>query len=252
MIRAAERQPAYVLHRRAFRETSVIVDLLSRDFGLVGGVVRGIKGPRRRGYDIEPFGEVAATWRGRGQLVTVLRCESVAPRRLAGDVLFAGFYVNELLIKTLRQEEPVAGLFHHYGQALEGMASGEELEGALRVFERRLLEELGYGLVFDVDVRSGRPIDSGKFYRLVDSEGFQEAASAPMQAVGNGSAPLVLTGSQVAAIDAGDYADRLVRRAAKRIFRRALEPHLDGRQLTTRRLFAARAALPAREIETNG
>lgn len=243
MLPAADRQPAYVLHRRAFRETSAIVELLTRDYGRVGGVARGVKRSRNV-HHIEPFGQVAATWRGRGQLVNVLRTEPLAPCRLGGDALFAGLYLNELLMRTLSHQEPVAALFRHYGEAVSKLATGAPVETALRAFERRLLEELGYGLAFNMDIASGRPIDRVKEYLVVAGEGFREA---PANGAVNGAGTarpedaLRLTGAQIAALDVEDYRDAGVRLAAKRVFRGALELRLGGKPLATRKLFGARA-----------
>lgn len=249
MLPAADRQPAYVLHRRAFRETSAIVELLTRDYGRVGGVARGVKRSRNV-HHIEPFGQVAATWRGRGQLVNVLRTEPLAPCQLGGYALFAGLYLNELLMRTLSHQEPVAALFRHYGEAVSRLAAGAPVETALRAFERRLLEELGYGLAFNVDIASGRPIDRVKEYLMVAGEGFREA---PVNGTvnGAGAAPpggalrtkdaLRLTGAQIAALDVEDYGEADIRLAAKRVFRRALELRLGGKPLATRKLFGARA-----------
>lgn len=243
MPRPAERQPAHVLHRRPYRETSVIVELLTQDFGRVSGVVRGARGGASH---LEPFSEVVVTWRGRGQMVTVLRWESKAVPRLSGDCLFAGLYVNELLVKTLGHDEPVAALFAHYREALAGLLACNDIAPVLRTFERRLLDELGYGLAFDVDVRSGRPIDRGSRYDIVVGEGFREraanAARVPRSSGRNGSGPLVLTGSEISAIAVGDYRSNTVRRAAKQIFGRALELRLGGRRLATRSLLGARPA----------
>lgn len=248
MAPPAECQPAYVLHRRAFRETSTIVELLTLDFGRVSGVVRGARGGRRRSCHIEPFTHISATWRGRGQLVNVLRCEAVAPTQLGGDTLFAGLYLNELLMRTLSQEEPVAALFSHYGEALTSLGAERDLEPILRTFERRLLEQLGYGLTFDVDVRSGAPIDGDKTYGMTIGEGFHELRDAPPVRGDNPCAagrqvPFALSGWQIAAMGAGDYRQRTVRQAAKRVFRRALELRLGGRRLTTRSLFTARSGI---------
>lgn len=232
VARPAERQPAYILHRRPFRETSAIVEFLSRDFGRIGGVVRGARGRRRRTMQIEPFQEVAVSWRGRGQLVNVIGSEGVGVCRLAGEQLFAGLYLNELLVKTLSPEEPMPAVFARYGETLSALAGGADLEPALRVFERRLLDELGYGLSFDHDVRSGRPIDADAAYELVPGEGFQAARSASSGFV---------SGRQIAAMAAGDYRETAVRRAAKRVFRLALRPRLRS-ALATRALFAGRTA----------
>lgn len=265
MIQPADRQPGYVLHRRAYRESSALVELLTRDFGLVGAVMRGVKRSARSARDLEPFGRIAVSWRGRGQLVTVLRAETIARRNLSGDALFAGLYINELLVKTLGREEPVADLFDSYDAAIASLArvqssivapgarnhsstdagqrrGFDELEPILRTFERRLLDELGYGIAFDVDVANGRPIEPGRMYRVVEGEGFREVDKRET------SPKEVFDGAQIAAMNAGEYRDRAVLQGAKQILRRAIAVRLDGKPLVTRRLFtAARHLTPSQE-----
>lgn len=240
MLPAAKDQPAYVLHRRAFRETSAIVELLTRDYGRVAAVVRGVKGGGRPRVSIEPFTKVEVAWRGRGQMVTVIGSEAVQARHLKGDALFAGLYVNELLIKTLEPQEPVEAVFRAYGATLTALADDANLEPALRLFEKGLLDELGYGLVFDVDVKTGLPIEAHKTYQAVDGEGFHE--------IGNGgdhrasARAGVLTGAEITAIANGDFTGSRARAAAKRILRRALRERLAGKRLNTRELFTNHAA----------
>jgi len=253
MVQPADRQPCYVLHRRAYRESSALLELLTRDFGVVGAVVRGVKRSPRSAHDVEPFGRLAVSWRGRGQLVTLLGSETLVRHRLAGDALFAGLYINELLVKTLGREEPVEALFHGYDAAIESLAGLDMprvddevgsvdreaygaggLEPILRTFERRLLDELGYGIAFDVDISSGRPIEPGRFYRLVDGEGFREVDAAK-----NPPSVPTFDGSQIAAMNAGEYRNPAVLKGAKHVLRRAIALRLGGRTLTTRQLFAA-------------
>lgn len=237
MLPAAKDQPAYVLHRRAFRETSAIVELLTRDFGRVAGVVRGVKGGGRQRMSIEPFTKIEVAWRGRGQMVTVIGSEAVQATHLTGDALFAGLYVNELLIKTLQPQEPAESVFRHYGTALTALAADDDLEPALRRFEKGLLDELGYGMVFDVDIKTGLPIEADKVYRAVDGEGFHET--------GNGGTATTehettLTGAEITAIGNGDFTGRRARAGAKLVLRRALRQRLAGKRLNTRQLFARR------------
>ena len=245
MLPAAKDQPAYVLHRRAFRETSAIVELLTQDYGRVAAVVRGVKGGGRQRMSIEPFTMVEVAWRGRGQMVTVIGSEAVQATHLKGDALFAGLYVNELLIKTLEPQEPVEAVFGAYGATLTALAADENLEPALRLFEKGLLDELGYGLVFDVDIKTGLPIEADKTYQAVDGEGFHE--------VGNGGDPSpeahtrpsgregTLTGAEIIAIANGDFTGSRARAAAKQVLRRALRQRLAGKRLNTRELFTHRA-----------
>ena len=260
MVEPADRQPAYVLHRRAYRESSALVELLTRDFGVVGAVMRGVKRSHKRVHDLEPFGRIAVSWRGRGQLVTLLHAETASRHRLTGDALFAGLYINELAVKTLGREEPVEALFHAYDAAIGALArigppmngdacavDGESrrsdaLEPILRTFERRLLDELGYGIAFDVDISNGRPIEPGRTYRVVDGEGFREVDQAQ-----HAAAARLFDGGQIAAMNAGEYRDPVVLQGAKHVLRRAIALRLGGRPLTTRRLFAAaRLSTPER------
>ena len=237
MLPAAKDQPAYVLHRRAFRETSVIVELLTRDYGRVAAVVRGVKGGGRPRMSIEPFTEIEVAWRGRGQMVTVIGSEAVQATHLTGDALFAGLYVNELLIKTLQPQEPVESVFGHYGTTLTALAVDDDLEPALRRFEKGLLDELGYGLVFDVDIKTGLPIEAHKVYRAVDGEGFHEAGNGGSGAPGHEA---TWTGAEITAIGNGDFTGARARAGAKQVLRRALRQRLAGKRLNTRQLFARR------------
>ena len=242
MLEPVDGQPAYVLHRRAYRESSALVELLTRDHGRVGAVVRGVKRSRRTAAEIEPFARIALAWRGRGELVTVLRSETVTRRHLTGDALFAGLYLNELLIKTLGRQEPLVDLFDHYEAALDSLArqsataNRRDVEPTLRTFERRLLDELGYGIAFDRDVASGRPIEGDKRYRMVDGEGFEQYDEA-----GGANTAMLLEGRHIAAIRDGEFADAAVRVAAKKVLRAAIAQRLNGKALNTRTLFAGTA-----------
>lgn len=256
MVQPVDGQPAYVLHRRAYRETSALVELLTRDFGVVGAVVRGVKRPSRSARNIEPFGLLKVCWRGRGQLATLTTIEpgTGSRRRLVGDALFAGLYVNELVVKTLAREVPAARLFHDYEAVIDSLAQWRAarvdapgpghagngtraLEPILRAFERHLLDELGYGIAFDVDISNGRPIEPGRLYRVIDGEGFREVEAAQ-----DSSAQGLFDGAQIADMRLGEYRDPAVLRGAKHVLRRAIALRLGGRTLASRRLFCRRAA----------
>ena len=248
MLPAAKDQPAYVLHRRAFRETSVIVELLTADFGRVAGVVRGVKGGRRPRYSIEPFTMVSVAWRGRGQLVNILAAESIAATRLQGDALFAGLYLNELLIKTLRTGRagrcPLSPLWpttrwlrlqtttmawsQRCGRFRERPARRTRLRHRLR---RR---------------HPQRRADRGptKVYLAIDGEGFREATAGEVQN-GADKDPVSLSGTEILAIANEDFARSAVRGAAKRVLRRALKQRLAGKPLQYAHAFREPPA-PAR------
>ncbi|KFN49001.1 DNA repair protein RecO [Arenimonas composti] len=163
-----EGQPAYVLHARPWRETSLIVELLSRDHGRVGVVARGLSGPKRHPLRaaLQPLQHVRADWLGRGELGRLLAAEALdAAPLLTGDHLLAAFYVNELLLRLLPRQDPAATLYERYGELRAELAATTPLAWTLRRFERDLLDLLGYGLPLDTSA-DGRAIDPAARYRL--------------------------------------------------------------------------------------
>ena len=221
-------QPAYLLHARAYRETSAIVELLTLEHGRVAGVARGVRGGRRP-QPIEAFCLMEIGWRGRGSLVTVTGREAVQRWHLAGRALFAGMYVNELLVRSLRPAEAVPNLFRAYQVTLGRLASEDDLEPPLRVFEKRLLFELGYGPTFDSESVSGAAVVDDRAYVFAEDEGFRVAGAATEEDTFPGRVLKDIARDRYEAMD--------VRRAAKIILRRALRPHLGPRPLAARELF---------------
>jgi DNA repair protein RecO (recombination protein O) len=180
-----EGQPAYVLHARPWRETSLIVEALTRDHGRVGLVARGVSGPRRHAQRaaLQPLQSVRLDYLPRGELarLTGVEAEDAAPM-LAGDALLAAFYVNELLLRLCPRHEPQPRLFELYGPLRADFAGSAPLAWTLRRFERDLLDALGFGLAWDRD-DTGAPLDPEVDYRLdpehgpvVDPRGSRESA----------------------------------------------------------------------------
>ena len=223
------RQPAFVLHRRPYRETSAIIELLTRDHGRIAAVARAVRRARRP-QAVEPFASLEVAWRGRGRLMTLTACETTSRFALSGRPLFAGMYLNELLTRCLAPEEAVTPLFAAYGDTLARLAAGCDLEPVLRAFEKRLLRELGYGLAFDFELGSGAAIESECRYEFVNGEGFR---------VADGGGAATYSGAALLAIAADRYDAPDVRRAAKTILRTALKAHVGDQPLTSRELFRA-------------
>lgn len=143
-------QPAYVLHSRAYKETSALVDFLTPQ-GKVRAVLRRARG--KGGSLVRPFVPLEVELRGRGELKNVGRLDAVGIAAwLHGDALFSGLYLNELLMRLLPAEAPHPALFEHYTLTLQALADGRALEPLLRSFEWRLLDELGYAFALDHDV----------------------------------------------------------------------------------------------------
>ena len=218
-------QPAYVLHSRAYRETSALVDFLT-PLGRLRAVLRGARG--KAGTLARPFVPLEAEFRGRGELKNVGRLEAAGiPNLLSGEALFSGLYLNELLIRLLPAEDPHPAVFEHYALTLQALAQGRPLEPLLRAFEWRLLDELGYGFALDTD-RHGQPIVAGGLYRLQVDAGLEPVEQLQ---------PGVFQGADLLAMAQADWSAAGPLAAAKRLMRQALAPHLGGRPLVSRELF---------------
>ena len=223
-------QPAWILHRRPFRDSSEIHEVFTRDYGRVGLVSRGSRRGRRRPA-LEPFSPLYLSWRGRGDLFTLSGAESRgAAWRPPGDRLMSLFYLNELLLRLVSRLDPHPGLFAHYETAVAALGAGSPEAPVLRVFERDLLAELGLGLCLEVDPETGEPIDPTGRYEYVLEHGPRPAPAAR-------EGRLVLGGETLLALAAGRLETPAVLAEARRLTRAALDLYLGDRPLRTREVL---------------
>ena len=240
MIRRVENAPGYVLHSRAWRETSLIVEAFTSEFGRVGLVARGARGARSqlRGL-LLPFRLLLLSWSGRGELPTLTGADADGRfRLLAGRALFSGFYLNELVMKLLPRNDPHPELFESFRQAVGGLASDETPDIVLRTFEKRLLDALGYGPTLDRAVDTGARVSVDKRYRYVPEHG-------PMEDPGPGDGVVVSGRTLLALADGAMAAEgERERSEARRLMRSILASYLGPRPLGSRQLFARPAPAP--------
>ena len=221
----AQSQPAYVLHSRAYRESSALVDFLTPQ-GRLRAVLRGARG--KAGSLVRAFIPLEAEFRGRGELKNVARLEPAGiPNLLSGEALFSGLYLNELLMRLLQAEDPHPALFEHYALTLVALAQGRAIEPLLRAFEWRLLDDLGYGFALDHDSQQ-QPVVASGLYRLDN-----ECGLVPVGQLQSG----VFQGADLLAMAEANWSAVGALGAAKRLMRQALAPHLGGRPLVSRELF---------------
>lgn len=225
-------QPAFVLHRRAYRESSLLVELLTRDAGRIGVVARGAR--RRRGSTpLEPFAELLVRWGGRGELGQLHAAERAGRSPgLAGAALYSGFYLNELLVRLLRRHDPHPEIYTGYAATLDALAitSVDGVEALLRLFECRLLEACGYGMELRVEVDNGTPLEPDRRYRYDPERG-------PLAIGDDASGGLVVHGRALLALASGEPGDARDLRELKPLLRAVLAPHLGARPLASRALF---------------
>lgn len=222
----ADMQPAYILHHRAYRDTSALLDVITPLHGRIGVIARGARSGRSslRGT-LRPFLPLFISWGGRGELFTLRQVE-VAGRApaLAGQALFAAYYLNELLMRLTQRDDPHPEAFTAYTQALNGFQD-TSVEAVLRVFEKRVLDALGYGLVLEVDV-GGNPVETGQRYRYIPEYGLEVVSG---EGGISGRALLALAGEDC---DEPDLLQEL-----KPLMRSALSLYLGGRPLKTRQFL---------------
>ncbi len=223
-------QPAFVLHSRPYRETSVILDLLTESYGRIAVVAKGVRQVRSTLRPIlQPFMQLFISWQGKGELMTLTAAElNGTPNRLTGECLLSGLYINELVMRVLPKHDAYAGLYIIYQKTLSEL-QGEKLQlKTLRLFEKRLLEELGYGL--QLQPNNEVLIEEG-YYRFFPEHGFEKCSEEINQ--GN-----VFVGKNLLSLAAEELNDENSLRDAKRLMRLALSPLLGQQKINSRQLYS--------------
>jgi DNA repair protein RecO (recombination protein O) len=181
------------LHSRSFRETSLIIEALTREHGRVAVVARGARAARSRWRNVlQPFRPLLISWSQKSELGTLTAADQVAsPPALQGQSLYCGLYLNELLMRLLHRGDPHAEVFERYRQVLFELASETTPQPLLRVFEKHLLDAIGYAMMLDREFGNGAEIQRHKWYRYKPDRG-PEACSGPGRNRISGAALLAL------------------------------------------------------------
>jgi DNA repair protein RecO (recombination protein O) len=231
-----ERQAAFVLHTRPYRETSLVLEAMTRDYGRIALVAKGVRRPRSvmRGV-LMAFQPLEMTWSGKGEVVTLHHAEWQGGQPLLeGRALLCAYYLNELLLNLLPREDAHERVFDHYARTLQALAASATpdaafFSGCLRSFEKRLLGELGYGLMLTHDT-SGNPI-------RMDSRYLYEMESGPRVADDSQAVTGTISGQTLLDMDAESFGNPVSLAESKQLMRSLMAFYLNGRQLHSRRLF---------------
>jgi DNA repair protein RecO (recombination protein O) len=223
-------QPAFVLHARAYRETSLLLECLTRDQGRLGVVARGVRGARARipRADLEPFQRLAIDLSQRGELATLRAVEPDGPAwRLRGAALLSGMYLNELLVRLCARQDPHPQVFEAYTATLGRLHAEAAPAWALRRFERDLLDALGYALLLS-ETEEGDPVEPDRWYHYQAEQGPQPCAS---------SAPQAVLGEDLLALAADHDPGRDGLRRLRGMMREVVRFHLGGGELRAWRML---------------
>lgn len=226
--------PCYILHQRNYRETSLLLDVFSRDHGRVGLVARGAK--RKRNFPqgiIQPYRRLLISWTGKGELFTVTGMESDSSSLIPLSCqLIAGFYLNELILRLLHRHDAHAELFDAYEDSLMRLGNGYAEQPVLRIFEKRLLQALGYGLVLDHEVQSGLPIEGTREY-------YYQFDLGPLTSQPESREHIKLSGRTLLSLRDESLTDMDSLGEARHLMRHILRRHLGERPLASRELYKA-------------
>jgi DNA repair protein RecO (recombination protein O) len=225
-------QPAFVLHSYPHRETSLIIDVLTRDHGRLALVAKGAKRPHSalRGV-LQTFQPLALSWSGKSEVRTLTGAEWVGGMLpLGGDALLCGFYVNELLVKFCGREDPHPPLFQHYVVTLARLAHDEPAVQVLRSFERVLLRETGYAMALSRTVARKTVVAEGRY--VFDPERGVREASDDLPAQWP-----VIAGQTLLDMEADDYHRAQTVAQSKTLMRFLLNTYLGGTPLATRQIL---------------
>jgi DNA repair protein RecO (recombination protein O) len=228
-------QPAYVLHHRPYRDTSQILELFTRDHGRVSVFARGSRGARRSSgptvSTLQPFNRLLVSWTGQGEAGQLTAAEfDGGVFSMPADRLVSGFYLNELLLKLFAKHDSHPEVFALYSETIEALKRSADVLPRLRIFEKRLLEFLGYGLALDREAISGQALDPSAAYHYRIEQG-------PTRTHDVAEGPLIFTGAALLAIAREDFADARACSDARKLLRIALDRVLDGRELKSRQVL---------------
>jgi len=227
-----EDQQAFVLHSYPYRETSLLLEVFSRQHGRVALVARGARRPRSalRGL-LMGFQPLLLSWFGKSELRTLHRAEWQGGQpQLQGTALLCGFYLNELLLNLMARDDAHEQLFDYYQHTLQCLAGEADHASTLRRFEKHMLQELGYALLLGQEADTGKAIDPDALYRYVIERG--AVADTP-----DVSESFAVSGKTLLDMADDDYRDAVSARQGKQLMRMLLNHHLAGKPLHTRELI---------------
>jgi DNA repair protein RecO (recombination protein O) len=227
-----ELQPAFVLHSRPYRDSSGLIDIFSQDYGRLTLVAKGYRKSKKpiRAL-LQPFQKILLSWTGKGELKSLTAVEGFEGNvsYLTGNALISGLYLNELLTYLTHVNDPCLELFSLYDETISHLSDGRSLERTLRIFEKNLLIELGYGLQLTHTV-DGEPIED-------DARYIYQVESGPVPMHHTGVSGVEVAGSSLLALSNERLDEANALKEIKKLMRIVISYYLGGKKLQSRMLF---------------
>ncbi|MGY6277282.1 DNA repair protein RecO [Methylomonas sp. MgM2] len=220
-------QPAFILQHRPYRESSVLLDVFTRDFGIVSILAKGVRKNKSKTVGLlQPFSLLRLTYLDKNELKVLTHAEYVLSYSLERLGLYCGFYVNELVQKFLHKHDPHPHLFCCYQGCLQALLDRECIEQSLRYFELDLLNETGYGVQLDIEQVGNSKVGVYRRYKFLSGVGIVEDSNGYV----GGNTLLALSAKRALVGEA--LAE------TKRLLREMLDVHLQGQPLKSRAVLA--------------
>ncbi|WP_273202970.1 DNA repair protein RecO [Marinobacter subterrani] len=225
-------EPAYVLHRRPWRETSLMVDVFTLNHGRMTVIAKGANSARSPlKAQLQPFQPLVIDWTGRGDLKTLTQVDvHTGPSLTRTTSLYSGLYLNELVQRVLPAADPYPILFAAYIEAIGRLAVTGDVEPVLRQFELTFAAALGYDFSWDITTDTSESVEGGRQYCYDPEQGIVSAVSPGVRLQ-------QLPGDVLLALARGDFESDRCRRVSKRVMRVLTDYLLQGRPLNSRNLF---------------
>lgn len=237
-MKVVNAQIAYILHKRAYRETSSILEVLTKDFGRLSLMSRGCRGARSKiAGNLMLFTPLVISWQGKGAMPYLKSIEraNLKPPVLKNRALLSAMYINELLMYLLHKDDVHEDIFEHYHRCLYLLENVDNLEISLREFEVELLKMLGFGLDLNTEADTSSPIQVDEMYNYYFEHGMVKGtgntkSNAPKI---SGACLMALRDKQYQEIAKSD--DQLSE--LKQLMRAIIGYHLGSKKLKSRELF---------------
>ena len=235
LINKISLEPAFVLHTRAFQETSIIVDFFTQSYGRLNAIAKGAKRPKSPLRSVlTPTSKLSITLSGKNDLKTLSNVEIIDHYQLDNSISFNSIvYINELITKATEKEDPHKEIFNQYENLiinLSNNSNNSELERVLRDFELNLLQEMGYGIDLTRDAETNRKIERGVSYKFNPDRGFSSEEKIPSEKL--------FSGEDIINFSSGNFEKKATRDCAKTIMRKALDFHLGNKTLNIRKYLS--------------
>jgi DNA repair protein RecO (recombination protein O) len=228
-------EPGFVLHQYSYRESSLIFEIFTENYGRISALAKGARRPPKksgRTY-IHPFQEYRFSWSGNGDLATLIAAEEMLPTyHLAGNAAYCGFYVNELTMRMMHKHDPHENLYTAYRDCMRRLASGLDLESGLRLFEKYLLLETGYALNLEHEEGTTNPVRPEAYYRYLPERG-----PVPVAAAEESSPYITVQGRTLIAYNNEQLENPVVLGEVKKLMRNVIDHMLGFKPLTSRKMF---------------